>query len=168
MGETAYTVGTLTEADARAVAGWTYPPPYEIYSGSPDEPAESMALYLEPANGYFAVRNGRGELAGFCCFGTEGRVPGGDYSEPALDVGVGMRPDLTGQGNGEAFTAAVLAFAERTFGDHVLRATVAAFNRRSLRICEKHRFVEVERFVRAGDPPREFVVLRRGKEMGDG
>ena len=161
-----YRVGALTEADARAMAGWSYSPPYDIYNGDPDEVAESVALFLDPANGYFAVRDRSSELAGFCCFGVEGRVPGGNYAEPALDIGVGMRPDLTGQGNGEAFTTAVLLFAAQEFGDRVLRATVAAFNRRSRRVCENHGFKEVERFVREGDPPREFVVLRRGNHKG--
>lgn len=27
---------------------------------------------------------------GYCCFGTDARVPGGDYSADALDIGLGM------------------------------------------------------------------------------
>ncbi len=34
-------------------------------------------------------------MVGFCSFGVDGRVPGGDYPDGPLDVGMGMRPDLT-------------------------------------------------------------------------
>ena len=61
---------------------------------------DAITFFLAPKNGYLAVRDSEGALVGFCCFGFEGQVPGGDYSVDALDVGIGMRPELTGQGLG--------------------------------------------------------------------
>jgi hypothetical protein len=36
-------------------------------------------------------------VAGYACFGVEARVPGLAERPGVLDVGVGMRPELTGQ-----------------------------------------------------------------------
>lgn len=154
-----FIVGPLREDDVRAMLRWRYAPPYQIYDmEGADDPA-MVAEFLDPGQAYFAVRDGDGVLVGYCCFGAEARVPGWDYDEDALDVGVGMRPDLTGQGHGAAFTAAVLAFGVQRFPRRRLRATVAVFNRRSRRVCQRHGLREVGRFVRSGDPPREFAVL---------
>ena len=43
-------------------------------------------------------------------FGPDGRVPGWDYDETALDTGGGLRPSLTGQGLGRAVISAGLDF----------------------------------------------------------
>src|SRR5206468_9220263 len=62
---------------------------------------------------YQAVRDEDGELVGFCTFGEDARVAGYIYPDDALDIGVGMRPDLVGRGLGLAFTREVLDFARR-------------------------------------------------------
>src|SRR5687767_4609680 len=94
----------MDQAAAQAVVQWRYPPPYEIYSLSHDP--LGAALFLSSADqGYFQLRDAAGELVAFCCFGEEGRVPGGDYRLPALDLGIGVRPDLTGRGEGMRYLA---------------------------------------------------------------
>jgi len=45
---------------------------------------------------YVAVLDARDEMIAFRCFGPEARVLGGAYFEDALDMGGGLRPDLTG------------------------------------------------------------------------
>ena len=50
-----------------------------------------------------------------CSFGIDAQVPGGDYSAQALDVGLGLRPDHTGQGLGVTFLGAILAFAQERY-----------------------------------------------------
>ncbi len=162
-----YLIRPLTAADARAIVSWSYPSPYHIYDLGRDGHDEAAAALLDPANQYYAVDDNHDaeerqkSLVGYCCFGHEGQVPGGDYAESALDIGVGMRPDLTGNGRGEAFTAAVLAFAVERFGQQTLRATVAEFNARSLRVCAKHGFRRTQTFVSTTETPRSFVVLER-------
>jgi RimJ/RimL family protein N-acetyltransferase len=141
---------------ARSIAAWRYEPPYDFYN-----PGEDIGDLLRPEYQYYAVTAGDGELAGYCCFGADARVPGGDYADDVpLDVGVGLRPDLTGKGLGEAFLGAVLDFGERTFAPAAFRTTVAAFNQRSRRLCERAGFRPVQRFVCAGDGV-EFEVLVR-------
>lgn len=68
-----------------------------------------------------------GELAGFCNFGADARALGGEYDDEAMDIGIVMRPDLTGRGRGEVYTAVVLEFAVRQYPAQRQRVTIAAF-----------------------------------------
>jgi [ribosomal protein S18]-alanine N-acetyltransferase len=151
-----YALRAPTESEARAIAGWRYPAPYDLYSGDP----AAWQRYLRPAYRYHVVLDD-GELIGQCCFGEDARVPGGAYSTEALDVGAGMRPDRVGRGQGGAFLAAVLAFAGERYGARRFAATVAAFNERALAVCRRAGFVEVSRFVSLGAARRDFVLLVR-------
>ena len=83
----------ITEDDAKAISLWTYEEPYSLYSSSP----EDVEWLLDPENGYSSVVDPSGDLVGFCCFGFDARVPGGNYDDDAIDFGTGMRPDLTGK-----------------------------------------------------------------------
>jgi ribosomal-protein-alanine N-acetyltransferase len=87
-------------------------------------------------------------------------VPGGDYDEEALDIGGGLRPDLTGQGLGPSFMEAALEFGRRQFGPVSFRATVAAFNRRAQRVCEKLGFRPVQTFERMHNGKRFTILVR--------
>jgi ribosomal-protein-alanine N-acetyltransferase len=150
----------ITAADAHIILGWRYTPPYDFYNHDPAEIDADLAVQLDPVNAYHAMVDERGELRGFCCFGPDARVPGGDYGDDgSLDVGAGMRPDLTGQGAGGGFIAAVVAFGQERYRPPAFRATVAAFNQRSIRACEQAGFRQAARFISTrGD---EFVVLVR-------
>jgi [ribosomal protein S18]-alanine N-acetyltransferase len=139
---------------AAAVAAWRYPPPFDVYDSTPGDSSHM----LQPELGYHAVTDGD-ELIGYCCFGADARVPGGDYDEPALDIGWGMRPDLMGRGGGVAFVGAILAHAEAMCSPAVMRVTIAAFNGRSRRVAERAGFRESGRFVARAGP--EFAVLVR-------
>lgn len=156
----------LTEADVRDLLGWRYDPPYDVYNLDTSAANDTVAFFLAPDNGYFAVRDAESALVGFCCFGYEGQVPGGDYSVAALDVGVGMRPALAGQGRGHGFVGAVLRHAQKMYAPERLRVTVATFNRRSQRVFMRHGFRRHSSFIRTTGQTRAYVILI--KEMGDG
>lgn len=150
----------MDEASAQASAGWRYDEPYGLYNPGVDETDEVVQGFLDPANGYYAVSDAQGELVAYCCFGPDARVPGGDYEADALDVGMGTRPDLTGQGCGHALIMAVLDQGQREFEPRAFRATVAAFNTRALRLCERAGLRPVQTFQRASDG-RAFTILIR-------
>lgn len=97
------------------------------------------------------------ELVGFCSFGEDGRVPGFDYDETAIDVGAGLRPDWTGRGEGAAFLSAIVGFARDELGLVRLRVTVADWNERALRAVRSLGFQDSTRFERADG--RSFLVL---------
>ena len=145
----------ITPDDAREFATWRYPEPYSMYDASPDD----AAWYLDPANGYSTVIGDDGDVIGFCCFGTDARVPGGSYDDDAIDVGAGMRPDLIGQGRGHEFIRTGLEEAERRYPGRPQRTTVAAFNERAQRMVFRAGFAETERF--RSPQGREFLVLLR-------
>ena len=110
-----FTFTFMTEADARVIQTWKYVEPYTIYSYIASE--EGLAELLETRSPHYAVRDERGELVGFFCYGTSAQVWNNDvpalYAEDRIvDIGLGMRPDLTGKGLGLAFVNAGLAFLE--------------------------------------------------------
>ena len=148
-------LATLTREHAEDMATWRYDPPYDLYDMVGAEPEE----LLSPEAGFHAVLAG-GELIGFRSFGPDGRVPGWDYDDSALDTGGGLRPALTGQGLGRSAITAGLDFGRAHFAPAAYRVTVAAFNARALRTVESLGFVRTATFEAKRDG-REFVVLVR-------
>lgn len=118
---------------AQEIITWVYDPPYELY----DHSRESLPGLLNPEYHYHAVIGNDGALVGYCCFGLDAQVPGGDYQEgepEVFDIGVGMRPDLTGQGFGRRFVSRIEEYAIEKFSPKRLRVTIAGFNQRSLKV----------------------------------
>ncbi len=115
---------------------------------------------LRPDYHYYSVWNEADELIAFRCFGSDARVPGGDYRQEALDMGGGLRPDLTGQGLGAGVITAAFTFAQQKFAPKAFRATVAAFNQRALKVCQKVGYMETQWFVQP-KTGREFIILLR-------
>ena len=153
-----YSFSKMNEIDARAILGWRYEPPYDIYNLPTDEVESVVQYMMDPQNAYSSITDEQGELVTYCCFGREGQVPGGDYSREALDIGMGVRPELTGRGLGQEFVNSVLYFAGTTFSPCAYRVTVAEFNKRAIRVWEKAEFQRVDRFQRDRDI-RHFVIL---------
>jgi RimJ/RimL family protein N-acetyltransferase len=152
--ETEWRFATLDKAAASEICGWRYPEPFAQY----DIGEGAIRTLLDPRNAYFAARDAQGALVGFCCFGPDAQVPGGTYDDSALDVGLGLRPDLSGKGAGRAFTRAVLAFGCDRFAPQSFRVTIASWNTRSLRVHEQLGFRRMGAFRRISDD-REFIQM---------
>ena len=148
------------EAAAREYLRWMYDPPYGIYNYSSGSLEEEIAYQVDPKNNIFGMYDEAGCLVGYCGFGADARVPGGDYSEEALDIGMMLRPDLTGHGMGSAFASAVIRQGAKLFRPRKLRVTIAGFNQRARRVWEKNGFVLTQSFVRPSDE-LAFVVMTR-------
>lgn len=131
-----YEFELVNERYAREILSWSYGKP----CSSHDEPAEGLlAVLLAPENNYHAILKD-GELVGFFCAGPDARVPGGNYDGDALDIGLGLRPDLVGQGLGLGVVKAILRFARERFSPAAFRLTVATSNRRAIRVYERAGF----------------------------
>lgn len=159
-----FEVGPTDERDAREIVSWQYSHPYDLYSVGPDDD-DAVASFADPANGYRSVRDEGGELVAFLCFGAEARVDGGEYPEGTLDVGCGIRPDLTGQGMGPAIIRLAIDVGTREYDAVTFRATIAAFNERAQKAAGKAGFVPVSSFQRPSDG-LPFVILERPAEAG--
>ena len=150
----------LDEESARTILHWKYEAPYEIYNLASPEPEETLRYLLDPQNAFYGMVGHQGDLEAFCSFGPDGQVAGGEYSTPALDIGLGLRPDLTGQSHGSSYVNAAIEFARSTFKPDRLRVTIAAFNQRALRVWEKAGFRVVQKF-KGGWENTDFVVLTK-------
>jgi RimJ/RimL family protein N-acetyltransferase len=100
-----------------------------------------------------------------------GALVGNFYFEQkgdALEVGLGLRPDLTGRGLGLEFLLAGIDFGRRRFGLTRVILNVAAFNERAIKVYERAGFRETgrhtRRFDRWGDI--EFVDMEQAAERG--
>lgn len=155
----AYHLSPLERDQAERIIGWNYGPPFRVYELSP----EDLETLFIPKYRYHQVLDGSGDLVGYCCFGEDARVAGGDYSrgEPeVLDVGIGLRPDLVGQGLGHGFVTDILEYARKTFQPDLFRVTVADFNLRSLKTFQKLGFERTNHFDRHPDG-MSFTELER-------
>lgn len=156
----AFTFQKIDAATAREIATWQYPSPYDLYSYDLNDLDENVRWLLTPRFHYYTVWNETGELIGYRCFGEDARVPGGDYTANALDMGGGLRPDLTGKGLGRHFMKAAFAFARAQFSPTAFRATVMALNTRALRVCAAVGYRQVQRF-KSVHTRRPFIILMR-------
>lgn len=136
----------LTDEEAATVATWAYQPPFDLYNSSGPE------VFRLPD--YHPVYD-HDELVAFVCFGAEARVLGQDPEVGTVDVGAGVRPDLLSQRIGTGLMPEAIEFARTHVGARRMRTAVAAFNERSLRLCESAGFKWVRTFE--GPAGREFV-----------
>lgn len=149
-----YRFEPMSERQARAVAGWHYDPPYDFYDWEADE--DDLAELLDPAQRegrYFAVLSDRNDLVGFFSVQREG---------DAVEVGLGLRPDLTGRGIGLPFLLAGLEFARGRYAPARFRLAVAAFNQRAIRVYERAGFRRGESYPhRTNGGVHEFLRMER-------
>jgi len=140
-------VEQLTEAHAAEIATWRYEFPYEWYDTASDP--RRIELFVNPARreGLRAVVDDDGELVGFFNFVREGKE---------VRIGLGMRPDLTGQGLAQPFIEAGLEYARAKWEPLRFRLWVASWNERALRAYRRAGFREV-----TTSEPSRFVEMER-------
>jgi [ribosomal protein S18]-alanine N-acetyltransferase len=145
----------MTDGEARAVAEWHYEEPYAFYDMSQD--AGDLRELLDPTSrrerGYHSALDPDGELVGFLALRKEG---------DAVEIGLGLRPDLTGRGLGLGFLEAGLTFAEDAFRPRGFRLAVAAFNERAIRVYGRAGFHLSRRYLHeTNGGVHEFVEMVR-------
>ena len=150
----------LDKSSATTILTWKYEAPYDIYDLASPEPEDTLHYLLDPQNAFYGMYDQQARLEAFCSFGPDGQVTGGDYTTPALDIGMGVRPDLTGQGHGDVYVKAVIDFANATYRPERLRVTIAAFNSRALKVWGKAGFQMTQKF-RGGWENMDFVIMMK-------
>ena len=86
-----------------------------------------------------------------------------DWQGNVVDVGIGLRPELTGHGLGESFLRAQLDYATSQWSPATFRLFVAAWNGRAIRLYERLGFSEVGRQTRHFElvGEHEFIQMER-------
>lgn len=155
-----FTFRPLDENSAKAILNWQYESPYDIYNLASSDPEDTLQYLLDPQNAFHSIYGQKGDLEAFCSFGLDGQVNGGDYSALALDIGLGVRPDLTGRGHGFQYVNALIDFANQAYSPDRLRVTIAAFNSRAMRVWEKAGFQVVQKF-QGGWTNMDFIIMMK-------
>ena len=148
----------VDEKSAREFLGWQYEPPYDIYNCPLGELDVAIEYNIDPGNNVYAMLDQNGELVGYCSYGKDAQIPGGDYSEGALDIGLMIKPALTGRGLGAAFVNEVIRNGIEEYTPKKLRVTVAAFNHRAIRVWQKNGFQQAQPFKRSREG-MEIVIM---------
>lgn len=146
------------EESARKFLRWQYEPPYDVYNCPPDQLEKWILYNADPANNVYGMFDRNDELVGYCSYGRDAQVPGGDYSDTALDIGLMIKPELTGRGMGASFAREVIRNGVEIYNPEKLRVTIAGFNHRAIRTWEKNGFQKVQEFIRNRDG-MAFVIM---------
>jgi ribosomal-protein-alanine N-acetyltransferase len=160
MSDLQITYRPADETSVREFLRWQYEPPYDIYNCQPLNMEEAIQYNLDPANNIYAMFTQDDRLIGYCSYGEDAQVPGGDYSEEALDIGLMIKPELTGQGLGADFARDVIHNGGRLFDPGKRRVTIAAFNRRAIRVWEKNGFRQTQTFKRERDGMGFIIMVK--------
>jgi ribosomal-protein-alanine N-acetyltransferase len=129
----------MKQEDAQQIASWHYATPYDFYDWDQDQ--EDLAELLDPRSwqeSYYSVFNEENDLVGFFVFKPDGHT---------VEVGLGLRPDLTGKGLGRAFLTAGLTYGREHFSVREWSLSVATFNTRAIRLYEQVGFTRLTTFL---------------------
>lgn len=132
-------IATMSQAEAVAIADWTYDGPYAFYDWKADtnDLAELLTSDLR-GDRYFSAHDEHGELIGFFSFQPE--------EADLVVLGLGLRPDLTGHGLGSSYLESGLAFARKRYRPRRFRLSVASFNARAISVYERAGFLVTRSF----------------------
>ncbi len=130
-----YLLRQMDDAEACEISGWRY----DFYDATADP--DDLAGLLDPErreNVYFPALDDENRLVGFFQFERE---------EEPVDVGLGLRPDLTGKGLGAEFVLSGLAFARERFSPTRFTPSVATFNGRAISVYGRAGFPRGEVYL---------------------
>ncbi|WP_308637093.1 GNAT family N-acetyltransferase [Paenibacillus silvisoli] len=141
----------LSDALAEELSAWRYEPPFDFYNWSTWKVMQQLGIEFGDAyirqQQYAAVTDDNGALIGFAQF------------FPILGVtriGLGLRPDLCGQGQGLGITLvqAIVKEAIRRAPDDEIDLEVHVWNTRAIRTYERAGFIITDTYEKptaAGD-----------------
>lgn len=144
---------------AGEICEWEYNPPYNIYGWMSWEQMQALGVeFGDPqlrSEQYVSVVDGQGILCGFAqLFPMEGVVR----------LGVGMRPDLCGNGMGQQFMKAIVQAALARYPEREIDLEVLTWNQRAIRAYQKSGFTITDTYERrtpTGNKPFYCMVYEK-------
>ena len=139
MSATTFTFRDMDGGSCDAIVSWRYEPPYDFYDLTADiDDLDEFLAESRWGEVLFAAYGPDGDLVGYTSLDRDGDV---------VEIGLGLRPDLTGRGLGLEFVEAIIRFATERFRSPKFRMKVATFNQRAIRVYERAGFTAVREFV---------------------
>jgi ribosomal-protein-alanine N-acetyltransferase len=149
-----YKFRVMTQEQAEEIAyNWHYDSIYSFYDITADE--EDLAEFLDPkqrGDSKFTVYK-KDEVIGFFSF---------TQKDPnTIDIGLGMKPELTGKGLGLEFIEAGIQFAKKEYSPQLLTLSVATFNKRAITVYKRAGFEPIATFEQKTNGSLfEFVKMK--------
>ncbi|WP_411348633.1 GNAT family N-acetyltransferase [Paenibacillus sp. WLX2291] len=157
-----FAVTPMTEAHAADICTWVYEAPYDIYGWMPWEQMKQLEVeFGDPqlrCQQYASVMDADGVLCGFAQF-----FP----LEGTIRLGVGMRPDLCGNGYGEHFVRVITQEAITRQPEAEIDLEVLTWNQRAIRTYQKADFHITDTYDRRtpdGMKPFYCMVYEQGED----
>lgn len=108
-------------------------------------------------NKYYQVLNDKDELVGYFCLER--------LSEEKVEVGLGLRPDLTGQGWGLKFVKEIETFIQDNFDYKVVVLSVASFNKRAIKVYQRAGFkIDGSKLQKSNNGIYQFINLSKTED----
>ena len=144
----------LTQKNAETIADtWKYPGIYAFYNMTADPEDYEEIVTAQMRRDYYYQVIDDGKLHGFFALYQD---------DDAVELGLGLRPDLAGHGHGETFVRLILNFISEVSAAHVARLAVAEFNERAITVYRRVGFVETRRYEQETNTSiYEFVEMEK-------
>lgn len=149
-------IAHLTQANADQIARkWHYSDQYSFYNMENDpEDFEEIITPKLRGNRYYQVVDDKDELVGYFCLEM--------LSEEKVEVGLGLRPDLTGQGLGSNFVKEIETFIQNNFNFKIIILSVTSFNKRAIKVYQRAGFkIDGSKLQKSNDGVYEFINLSK-------
>ena len=149
-------IAHLTQANAYQIARkWHYGGQYGFYDMENDlEDLEEIITPKLRGDKYYQVVDDQDELVGYFCLER--------LSEEKVEVGLGLRPDLTGQGLGLNFVKGIEEFIQNNFNYRITVLSVASFNKRAIKVYQGAGFkITGSKMQKSNDGVYEFLNLSK-------
>lgn len=148
-----YSFQLITQEQAEEIAfNWHYDGKYAFYNMEADE--EDLTEFLDSekrADSVYAVTENNRLIVFFSISQEENNI---------IDIGLGLRPDLTGQGLGYTFLATGINYIKERFSPVCITLAVAIFNDRAIKLYMKAGFKKTTTFLQSTNGGEyEFVKM---------
>lgn len=146
-------IRSMSQEDAQEMCSWEYSGQYRVYNNSWEKMAEQGISYADEETRrkefYTLMRDGK--MIGFFRL---------RHGEKVVELGLGLRPDLCGQGLGKKLVQAAVQEHKKRFGDLPLWLAVRVWNERAIRCYRACGFVEIKRLtLELSEGPTEFIRM---------
>lgn len=147
-------IKTMTKSEAEEIIKWQYDAPYDFYNFPNPEQYELEILNENYRNQYFYSVYENDQLIGLYEIHVEDNI---------ATLGLGMKPDKTGQGKGQQFVENAIHFIKTHHPEvMVIDIAVVSFNERAMKVYERCGFTHYDDVLMMSyGTLHEFVKMKK-------